>query len=323
VAFVVLALTLAACGGDGATKTADSPPETKPVDSLPDPNKDRLEITFGYASGLNISMASMDLFQITKDGRLATPLVSTSGLEMYPEWSNDGTKLVFTKQPDANSSVSLWVANADLTGLRQLVVDSNPPPNYFNNQDYGSWSPDGASIAFLRMIADTASGVAVMGADGSGVRWLAPGGDAPSWSTTNRIAFGKDGFIWTVSPDGSGLLRLTSADGDFFPKWSRDGSKLVFLHATPSVGTNHDKDFDVVTIRADGTDRRTLVTGAINETPSWSPDGTYVLYDRRDITDPSQPKCAVYKVPAAGGPSINLTPDRGVGYCGGSSWRPM
>jgi Tol biopolymer transport system component len=312
--FIALAsLTLDGCGSDGPIN---------PIARIPDPNADRLEITFGYASGPNMSLASMALFQITTDGRLATPLVSYAGLEMFPEWSNDGKKVVFTGQP-VDGAASLWVANADLTGLRQLVVDSNPPPNYFNNQDYGSWSPDGASIAFLRMIADTASGIAVMGADGSNVRWLARGGDAPSWSSTNRIAFGKDGFIWTVSPDGSGLLRVTSADGDFFPKWSRDGSKLVFLHATPSIGTNHDKDFDVVTIRADGTDRRTLVTKSINQNPSWSPDGAYVLYDTRDISDPSQPKCALFKVPSAGGTSVNLTPGRGVGYCGGSSWRPF
>ena len=107
------------------------------------------------------------------------------------------------------------------------------------------------------------------------------------------------------------------------PHWSRDGSKLAFLHVTPSVGTNHDNDFDVVTTRADGTDRRTLVTLAITENLSWSPDGAYVLYDRIDVSDPSQPKCAFYTVPAAGGASVNLTPDRRTGYCGGSSWPPM
>jgi Tol biopolymer transport system component len=308
IAFAALAAT--SCGSDGATT---------PGDTSVDPNKDRLEITVSYGSGSSAS--AMDLLQITKDGRLATPLVSAAGAEMFPEWTNDGTKLVFTSIVDGVAS--LWTVNADLTGLKQLVVDSNPPANSFNNQLYGSWSPDGASIAFYRSIGGNEVGIAVMGADGTDVRWLAPGGDAPSWSSTNRIAFGKDGFIWTVNPDSSGLLRVTSADGDFFPKWSRDGSRLAFLHVIPSVGTNHDKDFDVVTIRADGTDRRTLATGAINENISWSPDGAYVLYDRRDVSDPTQPKCALYKVPVGGGPSLNLTPDRGVGYCGGSSWRPM
>jgi len=307
IAFAALAAT--SCGSDGATT---------PGDTSTDPNKDRLEITISYGG----ASSSIDLFQITKDGRLATPLVvSTAANEMLPEWSNDGKKLVFTSMVDGVAS--LWTVNADLTGLKQLVVDSNPPANSFNNQLYGSWSPDGASIAFYRSIGGNQIGVAVMNADGSNVRWLAPLGDAPSWSSTNRIAFGKDGFIWTVNPDSSGLVRVTSTGDDEMPKWSRDGSRLAFLHVVPSVGTNHDKDFEVVTTKADGTDRRTLATGAIHENVSWSPDGKYVLYDRRDVSDPTQPKCALYKVPVGGGPSVNLTPDRGVGTCGGSSWRPM
>lgn len=308
IAFASLAAT--ACGGEGTTSPGDTPP---------DPNKDRLEITISYGSGASAS--SMDLFQITKDGRLATPLVSAPGNEMLPEWSNDGKKLLFTSMTDGVAT--LWTVNADLTGLKQLVVDPNPPANSFNSQLYGSWSPDGASIAFYRSIAGNQIGIAVMNADGSNVRWLAPLGDAPSWSSTNRIAFGKDGFIWTVNPDSSGLVRVTSTGDDEMPKWSRDGSRLAFLHVVPSVGTNHDRDFDVVTTRADGSDRRTLATGAIHENISWSPDGKYVLFDRRDVSDPSQPKCALYEVPVGGGPSVNLTPDRGVGTCGGSSWRPM
>jgi len=310
--FALASLIAAGCGGDGTTK---------PDNSIPDPNKDRLEITFAYANGVNISMASMDLFQITKDGRLATPLVSTPGLDMAPEWSNDGKKIVFMRE--SGSGWALWAANADLTGLRQLVVDSTPAPNTFNNQLYPSWSPDGTSIVFLRMIADSASGIAVINADGSGLRWVTMAATQPSWSSTNRIAYGSAGSIWTINPDGSGVLKVTTGGNDETPKWSRDGSKLVFEHVIPSVGTNHDNDFDIVTVNADGTGRKTLVTGGIYRNPSWSPDGAWVLYERVDISDPSQPKCTLLKIPAAGGTPVNLTPDRTVGYCGGSSWRPF
>ncbi|HEX7980202.1 MAG TPA: hypothetical protein VF461_16450, partial [Gemmatimonadaceae bacterium] len=311
--FFVLATLAAAACGDGATT---------PPDSTSDPNRDRLEITLSY--GASGSPTSIDLFEITKDGRLTTPLVSSDANDLLPQGSNDGKKLLFTRfSAGAVPVASLWVRSSELPGLRQIIVDPNPPANTFNHQMYGSWSPDGASIAFYRSIGSTGeNGIAVMAADGSGVRWLVLGADAPSWSVNGRIAFGKDGFIWTINPDGSGLLRVTSANGDFFPKWSRDGSKLVFLHATPSIGTNHDKDFDVVTIRADGTDRRTLAIGAINENPSWSPDGAYVLFDRRDVSNPTQEKCALYKIAAGGGAPVNLTPDRGVGSCGGASWRP-
>jgi len=319
---VVASLIIAGCGGEKMIP---------PLLRLPD--ADRLVITFAFSSGADIVGTSMDLFQITKDGRFQTPFPSTSGIDEDPEWSNDGTTLVFTSWAPGNTYVpSLWVANADGTGLRRIVVDSTPLPGTTNQQLHGSWSPDRASIAFRREVNvpstslvddNRETGIAVMGADGSGVRWLAPGGDAPSWSSTNRIAFGKDGFIWTVAPDGSGLLRVTSTGGDMYPKWSRDGSTLVFRHVTPSVGTNRRYDIDVVTIRADGSDRRTLVTGAYAVGASWSADGAYVLYDRQDSSDPGQPRCTLHKIPATGGTDVDLTPNRGVGLCGGASWRPM
>jgi Tol biopolymer transport system component len=244
--FLALAALAATGCGDGTTTPRD-------------PNRDRLEITFGYAgrSGSGFLIASMDLFQMTKDGRLVTPFVSTPYIERSPQWSNDGKKILFTNL--GSDGASIWVANADLTGIRQVRVDAN-------DQDYGSWSPKGDSIAFGGMISDTEYGVLVMDDAGSGVRLVAQGGNWPSWSINGRIAFSKDGAIWTVNPDGSGLLRATSvASGEYdgFPQWSRDGSKLVFIHIVPADNP-YGRDFDVVTIRADGTDRRTLVAHSIN-----------------------------------------------------------
>ena len=113
--FIVLAsLAVAGCGGEGATNPAVSDGTTTPADSIPDPNPDRLAITFSY--GANSSPLS--LFQMTKDGRLTTPFFSSAKYDLLPEWSNDGKKLVRTS--GGGDEASLWVANADLTGLRQL-----------------------------------------------------------------------------------------------------------------------------------------------------------------------------------------------------------
>jgi Tol biopolymer transport system component len=303
---VLASLTIASCGGDGATN--------------PDPNADRLEIAFGYAApgGPGFLFAAMDLYQMTKDGRLTTPFIATPYIEQHPQWSNDGKKIVFTNTGSDGSSI--WVANADLTGIRQVLVSAN-------DQDYGSWSPRGDSIAFNGMISSTEYGVLVMDAAGAGVRLAAQGGSWPSWSVNGRIAFSRDGEIWTVSPDGSGLLRVTSvATGEYdeLAQWSRDGSRLAFIHVVPA-NNSYGRDFDVVTIRADGTDRRTLVAHSMNESPSWSPDGKYILYGQQDTSDPdpNRTRCTLFRIPADGGASVNLTPDRGIGLCGGASWRPM
>ena len=316
-ACVLLSSIILGCGGDDATS---------PSDSEPDPNADRLEITFGYATGPSTTFESMALYQSAKDGRLVTPFISTPDVELDPEWSNDGSKLAFVRfTAPLLAPATIWVANADGTGLQQIVVDPSPvdpssSETLFNNQTYPTWSPDRQSIAFNRSIGTTESGIGVVGVDGSGLRWLITGANNPSWSVNNRIAFDMNGGIWTIQPDGTGLTQVTSVGGDLIPKWSRDGTRLVFAH---SVGNASGTAYDIVTTRGDGTDRRTLATGGNNVNPSWSPDGAFVLYEHVDLSEPALPKCTLHKVPSAGGAAVNLTPDRAAGYCGGSSWRPL
>ena len=63
--------------------------------------------------------------------------------------------------------------------------------------------------------------------DGSGERALAVG-DSPTWTPDGkRLAFYRDGNIWTIDADGSGA-RVLIRDGHS-PAWSRDGTKIAFL----------------------------------------------------------------------------------------------
>ena len=320
----LLPIAASGCGGDGAT-TPGNP-------TGGDPTADRLEITFAYSTGPSQSIESMDIFQSAKDGRLAAPFIATSDVELLPAWSRDGTRLLFTRDKliplgtVSNFVASLWIANADGSGARQLVIDQSsstgpfPGSLYFNNQTNGAWSPDGTSIAFRRLLGSTGEdGIAIIGADGTGLRWLIQGGDFPSWSVDGRIAFGMSGAIWTINPDGTALKQLTPTGLYAVPKWSRDGTRLVYIKGSAnSSGTA----YDIVVTRADGTDPRTLVTGGNNLNPSWSPDGQFILYEHLELGEPAGPKCTLLKVPSSGGASVLLTPNRGVGYCGGAAWRP-
>ena len=311
-AIAALTLSTGACGGDGGTN---------PAEPAPDPNADRIEITYAYAAGTSQKFETMDLFQSTKDGRLARLFISTPDVEVQPEWSNDGSKLTFVRfTGPLLAPATLWIANADGSGLRQLVIDPSTSTTSFNNQTVPTWSPDAARLAFNRSIGGTQMGIAVIDADGSNLQWLTMNGSDPSWSVTNRIAFSRSGQIWTMLPDGTGLTQVTPLGGDVVPKWSRDASRLVFNH---SVGSASGTAYDVVTTRADGTDRRTLVTGGNNVNPTWSPDGQFILFEYVDFSDVTAPKCLLKKVSATGGPVSTLTPDRGAGTCGGASWRPM
>lgn len=314
-ATAVVALILAGCGGDASTVPATA---ATPVDL----DTNRIEIVFGYSPGDLSVPSTMDLFQSTRDGRLITPVIATADMESDPEWSRDGSKLAFTRTTNGPANVaSLWIADADGSGLRQLVVDPIAPAGVFNDQWGGTWSPDGDSIAFHRQLGNTDEGLAVISANGTGLRWILQGVNVgrPSWSVNGLIAFSNGGSIWTIRADGSALTRVTTTGSDAAPRWSRDGTRLAFVHG---VGTSNVPAYDIVTTRPDGSDRRTVATGGNNIDPSWSSDGLFILFDHPEFTAREGWVCTLRKVPSIGGTVVNLTPDRGAGSCGGSAWRP-
>jgi Tol biopolymer transport system component len=95
------------------------------------------------------------------------------------------------------------------------------------------------------------------------------GGTTPSWSAHGaRLAFTRDGGIWTARADGSQQRRLTRGAGTS-PAWSPDGGHIAFVRPTENDGAG-----SIWTMRSDGCRPHALVTfpGAslgANDSPSW------------------------------------------------------
>lgn len=91
--------------------------------------------------------------------------------------------------------------------------------------------------------------------------------------------------LYTLDLVRGEVRRLTGSPmfRDQTPRWSPDGRRVLFTsnraHYTgpsPETGT---PDFDVWSIRADGSDARRLTHDAANEQdPAWGPDGATVVY---------------------------------------------
>ena len=108
-------------------------------------------------------------------------------------------------------------------------------------------------------------------------------GDSPTWSGTSPVALRRRGpdvpspDVWTVGADGSGQRKVL--DNAFQPRWSPDGSKLLFqrYEANPDLAT-----LGVYLARSDGTGVRELVRAALwgspGVPPAWSPTGRTILY---------------------------------------------
>lgn len=91
-----------------------------------------------------------------------------------------------------------------------------------------------------------------------------------------KIAFVKnagplgDQEIFTANSDGTEEVRLTFDDraNDVFPRWSPDGTKIVF------TGFAH----QLYVMNADGTGKTQLTSGSTKQHPTWSPDGTKIAF---------------------------------------------
>lgn len=113
----------------------------------------------------------------------------------------------------------------------------------------------------------------------------------------SRIVFTslKDGDldIYTMNVDGTDVRRLTSTPGyDGGPWWSPDGTKIVYRAHHPQDSTElaqynallaegliRPSKVELWVMNADGSDQRQITAlGGANFGPSWSPDGSKIIF---------------------------------------------
>jgi TolB protein len=124
-----------------------------------------------------VSAHGTDVRIVVADGRGAHARelrLAPSIQEYQPAWSRNGKLIAYVGLLHGDpATAEILVSSPTGAGLRQLTRNTW-------EDDFPSWSPDGRFIAFYSFRPGGA-GIYVMRADGSGVKMIERGGDAPRW----------------------------------------------------------------------------------------------------------------------------------------------
>ncbi len=170
-------------------------------------------------STLSDDLARSGLVLIGADGKGETR-VTKGSIDSSPVWFPDGKRILFVRSPEGISEIH--VVNADGTGDH---VVRGATGGFIASV---ALSPDGTKIAFARL--DPSFGVKnfdifVAGVDGSGEVRLTdtvpPEGDQVWSPDGTRIAFSREGDIYTMGADGTDVRQLTDTGHDSWPAWQR------------------------------------------------------------------------------------------------------
>ena len=248
-----------------------------------------------------------------------------------PSWSPDGTKIVFS------FGLGRWLG--DVVDI--YIIDANGANRVNITQGRQNVnrspvvSPDGKRIAFASYRDDNYE-IYVMDAKGKNAKNLTLHLDddtGPTWSPDGRkIAFssrqvaGKIPIlsdIFVMDADGANRTNITQNPraSNRTPSWSPDGSKIAYAAVRDVNRADFwNSDLDIFVMNADGTNPVRLTEDArLNWSPSWSPDGKRIVFERAHEDDPIF--YDIYVMNADGTGLTNLTQTPGVGEFN-PSWKP-
>jgi Tol biopolymer transport system component len=203
--------------------------------------------------------------------------------DVFPVLSPEGRLAMTQKQLGNSSIVSMNLERAEqklVFDVRDAGLDQKSVGRGLAGAFQPTWSPDGKWIAFgvgswFQARATGKAKLMRVKADGSYFETLTDGtihSGFPSYSSDGRYIVYRE---WGVNHMGLRIMdladksiRILTTEPDNLPFWSPDGKLIVFTRKMNST------NFDICTIRPDGTNLKVLTTSEANDAHAvWTADG--------------------------------------------------
>jgi eukaryotic-like serine/threonine-protein kinase len=227
----------------------------------------------------------------------AEPLTSYVGIQLCPSFAPDGERVAFSWEGEKQDNFDIYVKQIGIETPLRLTSDPSPDLS-------PAWSPNGRSIAFIRVLANDRAGLLLIpslvgGPERRIAEITAPG---IAYRDLKLLAWSPDGK-WLVVPDGRshdavvGLFLVSVDTGekrrltlsppgydDVDPAFSADMTRLAFVrHSGSSAGDIYLLEFSRQ-LQPGGEPKRLTFDDRLTGSPVWTRDGRALLFTRYSMS---------------------------------------
>jgi len=199
-----------------------------------------------------------DLYSLSYDGKELKNLTNDTVREYFPEFSLDGSKIVYqtnylynnTKEPP---NIEIFSINIDGSNKKNL---SNIPSNITESHEFPSYSNDGSKILYIRLVNSDREGIYLMNSDGSNKIKLidysvykfygrAPGNNLEglSWTKDNNYIYFQEDFsdrTFNIKLPNNIVIQSNYCDiyqSSYSKRFNRYSNNIVYSNL--GVGSTH------------------------------------------------------------------------------------